>query len=71
MHKLVDVYCHKIPGVHEESLGMRLAGVLHLLYLYYVLTWLTLARGVVSKLICWTCLHTDTTRLIEWHCTAA
>ena len=34
-------------------------------------THLPLASGVVSKLICWTCLHTDTTGLIEWHCTVA
>ena len=35
------------------------------------LTWFTLARCMVSKLIFWTGLHTNTIRLIEWHHTAA
>ena len=46
--------------------------MLQLLYSEEVtLTRFALARGVVSKLIWWTGLHTNTIRLIEWYFTAA
>ena len=65
---------HSDYGLLLELHGLTLVAHSYALLLDLIevtLTWFTVARGMVSKLIFWTGLHTNTIRLIEWHHTAA